>query len=611
MNYKFLINLILIFFFFESTVLSKDKKYEKLYLKGNEFFKIGEFDDAITYFKKAINLNSSYCPAIYKLGLSYKKLYDFTSFVEAFESYEDLLCEKFDDEVKFQLGEYHFLNGKIFLSQKYLKGINEKENFPLLSKYLINIDYYLNHQFDSSLFYFKSKSNISYYTFQYSPFINSSLNRIYFTGREGINLFDDEDIFYVEKDTYDSWKTPNKLSSKINTQNNEGSISFSSNSKFMVYTSCELNFKKNSCDLFYSEMIDGIWTIPKKMDQNINSNYWDSQPNLSSNGNILFFVSNRPGGQGGRDIWYSIRTNVGWSLAKNLSGGVNTEFDDIAPFISENLLDFYFSSNRTNSFGGFDIYRASNYNMDFGNVNNLGFEINNQLDQSSFAMSDGMVVYTEENIFNSTVKSELIIGKLNQVIDKDLSYHLSFLVMDSLTKKILRPNITLINSKIDDDLFTMDFNYEGRVYIERQNFEGESFLFNLKGYEPKIIKSQKAKTHSIVLMNRMKKYFVLENVYFDFDKYDLNVEVKKYLDIIYTWLLKNQNLKIEIGGHTDDVGGDVYNMNLSLKRAYSVYEYLTSKGGVDNLSYKGYGNSKPREDKVENSKNRRIEFIIL
>ena len=66
---------------------------------------------------------------------------------------------------------------------------------------------------------------------------------------------------------------------------------------------------------------------------------------LSENENILFFVSNRPGGQGGRDIWYSIRTNVGWSLAKNLSGGVNTEFDDIAPFISENLLDFYFSSN--------------------------------------------------------------------------------------------------------------------------------------------------------------------------------------------------------------------------------------------------------------------------
>ena len=192
MNYKFLINLILIFFFFESTVLSKDKKYEKLYLKGNEFFKIGEFDDAITYFKKAINLNSSYCPAIYKLGLSYKKLYDFTSFVETFESYEDLLCKKFDDEVKFQLGEYHFLNGKIFLSQKYLKGINEKENFPLLSKYLINIDYYLNHQFDSSLFYFKSKSNISYYTFQYSPFINSSLNRIYF---ERFELYNFQELF--------------------------------------------------------------------------------------------------------------------------------------------------------------------------------------------------------------------------------------------------------------------------------------------------------------------------------------------------------------------------------------------------------------------------------
>ena len=221
MNYKLLISFILIFFFFESILLSKDKKYEKLYLKGNEFFKIGEFDDAITYFKKAINLNSSYCPAIYKLGLSYKKLYDFKNFVKTFENYENLLCEKFDDEVKFQLGGYYFLNGKISLSKKYLNGIDEKENFPMLFKYLINISYYLNHQFDSSLYYLESKSSISNYTFQYSPFINSSLNRIYFTGRAGMNLFDDEDIFYVEKDKYDNWEIPNKLSSKINTQNNE------------------------------------------------------------------------------------------------------------------------------------------------------------------------------------------------------------------------------------------------------------------------------------------------------------------------------------------------------------------------------------------------------
>ena len=82
------------------------------------------------------------------------------------------------------------------------------------------------------------------------------------------------------------------------------------------------------------------------------------------------------------------------------------------------------------------------------------------------------------------------------------------------------------------------------------------------------------------------------------------------LDIIEEIITK-YDLKIEIGGHTDDVGGDEYNMNLSLKRSYSVYEYLTSKGGVDNLSYKGYGNTKPREDKVENSQNRRIEFKIL
>ena len=115
---------------------------------------------------------------------------------------------------------------------------------------------------------------------------------------------------------------------------------------------------------------------------------------------------------------------------------------------------------------------------------------------------------------------------------------------DYKSKKFSRTYFSLSEFEIYDDLFTMDFNYEGRVYIESQNLEGENFLFNLRGYEPKIIKSQKLKTYSIVLMNRMKTYFVLDNVYFDFDKYDLNAEVKKYLDIIYTWLLKNQNLII-------------------------------------------------------------------
>ena len=112
-------------------------------------------------------------------------------------------------------------------------------------------------------------------------------------------------------------------------------------------------------------------------------------------------------------------------------------------------------------------------------------------------------------------------------------------------------------------------------------------------------------------MKRLDQAFVLENIYFGFNQFSLNEDVKKYLDLIYNWLLKNQNLRIEIGGHTDSVGTDDYNMELSIKRALSVYNYLNLKGGITNILHKGYGNRIPISQGSEGSKNRRIEFKLF
>ena len=612
MIYKFLVCFILIFNFFEIDASDLNKKYEKLYLKGNEFFKIGEFKEAIIFYNKSIKLNPTYCQAIYKLGISYKKTFEFNNFLNAFLLYEKLACTKFIDDVRFQMGEYYFFNGEINLAKRFFESIDEKKNFSTIEKYLRNINYTLTHRNDSSLFKISDKSFISSFVFQYSPHLNSSSDRLYFTARKGTALLDDENIFYVDKENLSNWGPPKILKGKINSANNEGSISLTSDSKFIVYTSCELNFKKNSCDLFFLEMINGVWTQPRKMSQNVNSEYWDSQPNISHDGNILFFVSNRPGGKGGRDIWYSTRENLNsWSPAKNLSDKINSKYDEVSPFISDNMLDFYFSSNKISSYGGFDVYRAHNFNLDFENIINLGYTINNHLDQSSFIINDDIIVYTEEDKLMDFVKSKLIIGNANYSIKRKSNYYNSIIVMDSVTRDKLSPSILIRSKSNERDTLVINSRYSGKINFKKEKIQNSDILFSLNGYEPKIISLDKNDLDSIIYMKPLNEAFVLENIYFDFNKYSLNKDVRKYLDLIHNWILNNQNLRIEIGGHTDSVGTEEYNMELSIKRAFSVYNYLTLKGDVKNLLYKGYGNKIPISKESDGYKNRRIEFKLF
>ena len=194
-------------------------------------------------------------------------------------------------------------------------------------------------------------------------------NKLFFTVREGGNLFDDENI--VTASLSHNNFTDFKPYINLNSDNNEGTPSFSDDGKFMVFTSCEMDFKKNSCDIYYSQMKDNLWSRPRKFDDNVNSSFWDSQPFLYDG--KLYFVSNRPGGVGGRDIYYSvIKEDGSFSKALNFRR-VKTKHEEVSPVVNEAI--FYFSSNRDNSYGGYDIYLLDN-NL----VYNLGSSVNSYLD---------------------------------------------------------------------------------------------------------------------------------------------------------------------------------------------------------------------------------------
>ena len=600
---RFTVFLILIFFISNLTYSQGKKKYEKFYIEGNAMYNIGEFDEAIKYYKKSIKINPNFCHASYKLGLTYQKIHEYNMFENIFIDILGKNCSEYLDEVNYSLGEYYFYLGKYQLSIRHIEKISDSLKFVGDYKLLNSLKFSLNYKNTNHL-EISRKDTLKNFVHQYSPYYDIKSQNLFYTVREGDRLFDDENLFYTPITNYSFGSSFNPLT-KLNTQNNEGTLSYSSNSNFVVFTSCEMNFKKNTCDLYYSSKIDEVaWTTPMKFDDNINSEFWDSQPFIYDN-RVLFFVSNRPGGKGGRDIWYSVLDDSGkWRDAKNLEK-LNSTNDEIAPFVNDGIL--YFSSNQNNSFGGYDIYHSNNLVSLRPTIVNVGSSVNNQNDQTSIFISEGMIFFTEESKLDQKIKSRIILGEINKINYSDNGL-VSFVVKDSLTMSIIETRITLIQ---DNEYTIIDPLISEIASFKKSDLINSKILIEKEDYFPRIISEFEMDT-VVTLLKRMKDEFILENVYFDLDSYDLNIDSKQTLDIISLWLRNNSHYKIEIGGHTDRLGSEEYNLDLSEKRALSVYNYLLSKQEeLSNLSYKGYGSTIPLRKKYDGPKNRRIEFKIL
>ncbi len=596
MSSKFLFLFSIIFFLVSDCVFSQNKKKAaKFYTEGNKFFKVGDFESAINFYLKSNNADPNFCYTIYRLGLSYKKINKLGDFKKWFLRYTELKCSENIDDVNYNLGEFFFLSGEILKSKEFFLQVEDTLKYISFPKYLNHINYNLNNDLPDLISYdYKSAVSDSY--LQYSPQYDEISDELYFTRRKGNNFFDDEDIssFSVS----DNRRLLNSSVSFLNTENNEGSPTTSDNGKLLIYTSCEMNFKKNSCDLYYLEKRGNSWTEPMKMSEKVNSDYWDSQPFLY--GDMLFFVSNRPGGSGGRDIYFTKKSGGEWVKAVNYNE-VNSSYEEVSPFVREGIL--YFSSDRINSFGGYDLFLLDGLESKNKIVSNLGSSINSHLDESSIFLTDDLIFYTSEDKLDQNLKSEIIIGDLIKKYQSKNEY--KFIeAFDIITSKELSGNISVKNG-IFETIFKTN------TLIDNSYFENSFAVLDADGYIPEVISLDESDTISIYL-TPFEDNIILENIYFDFDNYTLNDSSKKYIKVIYDWLIDNQIKEILITGHTDDIGAEEYNKILSGKRAKSVYEYLLSLSNEKlKISYEGYGSSKPVRDGYDGPRNRRIEFTII
>lgn len=441
--------------------------------------------------------------------------------------------------------------------------------------------------------------------------------------------------FFVSKFDGKNWKQSVNVA-PINSLTNEGAPSLSANGRFLIFTSCDNPVEGygrdrkgyGSCDLFYTYNIGDNWTKPKNLGSKINTRNWETQPSFSADGKTLYFVRGVGRGQNRQqDIWTSVLTKEGvWADPVRLSKTINTKGVEESVFIHPDGKTLYFSSNGHPGMGGLDIYMSQKDDKGvWSEPVNLGYPINTFNDENSLLVSaEGNLAYFASDREGGYGSLDLYQFEMPEKARPNRVNYLKGKVYDARTKKPIPAQFQLIDLKTGelvvasfadeatgDYLVSLPINKE---YALSASYDGylffsENFLLTEgTAHEPF---NKDVPLHKI----EVDKTVVLKNVFFGTDEFDLKSKSKIELDKLVNFLIKNTTLKIELGGHTDNVGSVKSNQILSQNRAKSVYNYLIEKGiEATRLSTKGYGDAKPISDNSTpkgRAENRRTEFKIV
>jgi len=615
---------------------TKNKRAADLYVESENFVIRRQYPQAISLLNQALNRDYQFAEAHLRLGTCYKAIEDNAGAIKHFSEVIKLkptdprysLAYFVLAEIGIKKGEYDEAIELLVQHQK----IAPKGNLLDEGARMLQNAHFAREAIENPVEFnpqpLSSKVNI--FQLQYFPVLTADEKTLFFTARNGNARTDDEDIFISTKDNFGEWTTPESISRNINTRYNEGTCSISADGRMMIFTACEGRQGYGSCDLYVTYKIGDEWSIPENLGSNINSPQWDSQPSLSADGNTLYFVSNRPGGIGNRDIYVSYRNEAGnWTMAQNVGEPINTSSDEVSPFIHANGLTFFFASNGHPGFGGFDLF-SSEIGTDnkWGTPRNLGYPINTSEDQVSlFIAASGTTAYyaNEKKQGNQYVDSKIYSFELppQLQVTRGVNY-VKGRVVDAITQRPIVATVELydletdeLSSRVKSDsltgeyLITLTKGSEYALYVNKNGYLFDSRYFSFQ--EDDSVNPELAD----ILLNKINRgeSVNLNNIFFDFDKFVLREKSKTELKKIIAFLNAYPDIKIEIEGHTDNVGSAQYNLELSRNRALSVYEYLKENGVADSkVYYKGYGMEKPistNETEEGRQQNRRIAFKIL
>lgn len=440
-----------------------------------------------------------------------------------------------------------------------------------------------------------------------------------------------QEDFFTSQLVDSVWQKSEPVAS-VNTRDNEGAQSISSDGKLLFFTACGRRDGVGSCDIYFSRNKDGNWSEPRNAGVPVSSGTWESQPSISANGKVLYFVSNRKGGKGGMDIWkcnllaFSEKGFPVWGTPVNLGDSVNTAGNENSPFIHPDNQTLYFASDHWAGLGGYDIFYCRKLNeFTWTKPRNIGYPINSYRDEQGLVVdASGRNAYYSSDRKGSQ-RRDIYTFELHPDAQPVPVTYIKGMVTDAATGEPLCATVELVDLQDTTSHSTVESCWEpgqflvslplGREYAFTVAKEG--YLFYSENYQLKEIMEY---IDPYIIEIKLQKIepgnaVVLRNVFFKIDSYELLPESMSELDRLVALLKSNPTIQIALEGHTDNVGSEQYNLNLSEDRAHEVHHYLVNKGiASERISYKGYGFSRPvsENDSPEGrAMNRRTEFRII
>lgn len=613
---------------------TNSKKAIKLFEEALKYYSAKRNSEALEILQKAIKADDQFVEAYAVSGDCYSDIGDLKNAIESYQKVVDISPDfmatsyKQLADVQFRTGDYKAAVGnyQIFMTKKRVNPKIREE----AERYLKNAEFGAVLKERPVPFDPKNLGpSVNTDQYEYFPVLTADEQTLVFTRNQRQSAgMDYQEDFYISFSDGGDWTQAVNLGKPINTDDNEGAQTITADGKQLFFIGCNRKTGLGSCDIYRSLRNGKNWGNPENLGSPVNSSKWESQPSISADGKTLYFVSNRPGGLGGMDIWVTqLAPNGEWTIPRNLGEPINTPFSEETPFIHPDGKTLYFTSNGHVGMGEKDIYvtRMDSVGV-WSTPQNLGYPINTWNDeQGLFVAASGENAYFSSDREGGLGKLDLYSFKLYDEVRPTRVTYVKGKVVDKVTGKPLAAKFELIDIETSEVviesgsdpingsfLVTLPVDHSYALNVSKDQYLFYSEHFSLP------------KEHDISKPYRMDvplqpiKYgekVVLKNIFFETASYDLLPESQVELNKLVAFMVNNPTINIEIGGHTDNVGKPEDNQLLSENRSRSVRTYLIENGiSKDRMQYMGYGQEQPvdtNETPEGRANNRRTEFKVL
>ena len=611
------------------------KSAKKHFTKAKRYIQNYNYSKSIDFLKNAIEEQSDYSDAYYLLANIYEKKGNKTKAQIYFEKTIEY-CPMYSANTYWSLATISFENKSyekaIAYFKNFLKFLNTEEAQKQQARKQLKVASFLHDIYSNPVPYDpKPVEGISTENDEYLCALTMDNETCYFTRRykkQVVGMLREKTVeeFSISHKKDGHFESAQKMPYPFNARDNEGGPCLSIDNRELFFTICDKENGYRNCDIYYSYKKYENWSELERLKFPVNGpKSWESQPTISSDGKTLIFSSSRPGGVGGADLYSVTKDENGqWGNLKSLP--VNTTGDEKSPFLHPDSETLYFSSDTHLGLGGLDIfYCKKDSSGNWSTPTNIGYPINTENDDLAFFVSsDGKTAYFSSNKLDGLGGWDLYQFSLYKAARPEKIFFLKGDVKGEFDE-LLYDAIVEVKSVKTNEVQRLNVNQENGQYVgivtvdEDEDLlvtaKSKDYVFNSTYFTANEISSFAQVRDFKMQAIEEDKSFVINNIYFDSDSYFLNDQARQVLNGFIEFMTINRNIIVSIHGYTDNVGSSASNLELSTNRAKSVYEFLLAMGiSSERLSYKGFGEAKPLvpNDIEENRAiNRRTEFYIV